>query len=151
MQEYQSKIEFLSQRLQANRPITSAIPIKQQVQLALARFSQLAESVLCPEPDYKLITQIIQTVDAKLYMRFQQVARGKRTFSVPAGGVLTLGSTPPPVPLYDGPTGRAVIRKMLDEGEVVQRGLGCVAPGESCDGKEEGWSANVQRGTTRST
>jgi hypothetical protein len=104
-----------------------------------------------PEADFAAIGEAFRQTNARLYLKFREVERGRRKFNVPAGGVLTFGSTPPPVPLYEGPTDRAIIKKMLASGESVSSVPRHGAPGVSDAGQRVGRSANVQRGTRRCT
>ena len=62
---------------------------------------------------------------------------------------MTFGATPPPSPLYDGPTDRAIIRQKLASGEPVSSVADQVVPRISPSDPEVNWSANVQRGTSR--
>ena len=96
------------------------------------------------------IGELFRRVDARLYLRFRAEPRGRATTQTLDGGVLTFGSTPPPGPLYDGPTDRAIHRARLTAGESGSTAPGGVPPGPSMEpGQEVNWSANVQRGTSR--
>ncbi len=110
----------------------------------LDRLSDLADS---SDASWPVVTEIFKQIDAKLYLRFMEVAKGRSKFNVPAGGVVTFGSTPPPSALYTGPTDRVIIRKMLASGESVTASPQPVASGESNVGQDVIGSANVQRVT----
>jgi hypothetical protein len=64
-------------------------------------------------------SEVFQRTNAKVYLRFAEVERGKRRITVPSGRVLTFGSTAPLGALYEGPTDRAIIQKMLADGRPV--------------------------------
>jgi hypothetical protein len=88
-------------------------------------------------------------VDAKLYLRFRAEARGRRVVTRPVGGVVTLGSTEPPVSVYGGQTDKAYVRRVLAAagGEVPPELTPC-----GCEpGAEVGSSGNLQRLTRRCT
>jgi hypothetical protein len=56
--------------------------------------------------DWAAVSGAFAGTNAKLYLRFAEVEKGRQTFNIPAGGVLTFGSAPPPGSLYTGPTDR---------------------------------------------
>jgi hypothetical protein len=120
-----------------------------EVEAALAGLGRLDELADASSGDPASAAELIARVDARLYLRFGATPRGSLTISAPVGGVLTFGSTPPPGPLYDGPTSREIVAKRLAAGEPVSAGLGGVPSGQNGSGAEAGWSANVQRGTSR--
>ena len=74
-----------------------------------------------------------------------------RVRHVPNGGVLTFGSSQPPIMLYHGPTDRAIVRRRLAKGEPVSAGLGNVSPDVSNAGSDVSGSGNVKRVTPRCT
>ena len=141
----------LEQRIAAHRPVPLQVEPQKQVEAALGALDRLAESVAAGAADWSAVGSAFDRTNAKLYLRFAAVEKGRKTFSVPAGGVVTFGSTPPPGALYTGPTDRAIIRKMLAAGESVTATPECVAPGSSNAGQDVIGSANVQRGTRRCT
>jgi hypothetical protein len=120
-----------------------------EVTSALAGLNRLHELAESSGPGPEAAGDLIRLIDARLYLSFRSVERGRRTLSVPGGGALTFGSTSPPGPLYQGPTDRAIIREMLAAGESVTAAPVDVPPGIDKPVPEVGWSANVQRGTRR--
>lgn len=124
---------------------------EREVEAALAGLARLGDWAADPDTDHKRIAELFARVDAKLYLGFRVATRGKRKLNVPAGGVLTFGTAPPPVPLYQGPVDRPVIKKMIAAGEPVSPILGDVLPGASPSDPDEEWSANGQRVTSRCT
>jgi hypothetical protein len=137
----------LRARIEACRPVGGARPAHREVESALAvldRLSELARS----EPGQAGVTELFRRVDARLYLRFHKATRGGRKVREVAGGVLSFGATPPPSPLYDGPTDRAIIHQKLASGEPVSAVAAHVVPESVSSDPDVNWSANVQRGTT---
>ncbi len=122
-----------------------------EVEAALAGLDRLADLATAADPGFTGVAGLFGQVDARLYLRFRREERGHQVVNVPAGGVLTFGAAPPPGSMYDGPTDRAIIRKMLAAGESVSPVPGRGAPASSETGQEVERSANVQRVTRRCT
>ncbi len=141
----------LEERIGAHRPAPVRVGPQQQVAAALGGLDRLAESLAAGAADWSVVGSAFTQTNAKLYLRFSEVEKGRKKFNVPAGGVVTFGSTPPPGLLYTGPTDRPVIRKMLAAGQSVTASPVHVAPGDSNTGQDVIGSANVQRGTRRCT
>ena len=141
----------LEERIGTHRPTPVRVDPQQQVGVALGALDRLAESLAAGTADWSVVGSAFTQTNAKLYLRFSEVEKGRKTFNVPAGGVVTFGSTPPPGPLYTGPTDRPIIRKMLAAGQSVTASPVHVAPGNSNAGQDVLGSANVQRGTRRCT
>ncbi len=49
-------------------------------------------------------------LNTRMFFQFAPVSWGKRTVNQVSGGVVTFGATPPPISLYDGPSGRRASR-----------------------------------------
>lgn len=141
----------LEQRLAAYRPAPQQGDVQHEVEAALGVLERLTASVSQGTTDWSVVSDVFRQTNAKLYLRFAEVENGRRKLNVPSGGVMTFGSTPPPGPLYTGPTDRTIIRKMLAAGESVTAIPECVTPGDSNAGQDVIRSANVQRGTRRCT
>ncbi|QDU19845.1 recombinase family protein [Urbifossiella limnaea] len=139
----------LERRLATHRPAPSRVDPQRQVEAALGALDRLAESLGAGAADWAAVGSAFARTNANLYLRFSEVVKGRKTFNVPAGGVVTFGSAAPPGPLYTGPTDRPIIRKMLAAGEPVTASPGRVTPGDSNAGQDVTGSANVQRGTRR--
>ena len=56
--------------------------------------------------DFGAATKLFELLNARLFVKFEQIQPNKRKINIVAGGVITLGSAPPPVEPYAGPTGR---------------------------------------------
>jgi hypothetical protein len=59
----------------------------------------------------ELAKEAIDLANAKLFLTFRPIRTKKRTLNKIAGGIVTLGAARPPVPLYDGPTSRAMLKQ----------------------------------------
>lgn len=149
--ELKAQEDRIAQRVAAHRPAPSRAEPQRQVELALGVLDRLAESLAAGTADWSVVGRAFSQTNARLYLRFREVEKGRQKINVPAGGVVTFGSTPPPEPLYAGPTDRPIIRKMLAAGEPVTATPGRVAPGDSDAGPDVIGSANVLRGTRRCT
>jgi hypothetical protein len=147
-EELKEESSRLRARLDGLRPSPVSADPGREVELALDGLDRLHELANETGAGPAAAGELIRRIDARLYLNFRAVERGRRTINVPSGGVLTFGSTPPPGPLYDGPTDRAIIRRMLAAGESVTASPGGVPSGETESGPEANWSANVQRGTS---
>jgi hypothetical protein len=141
----------LEERIKAYRPVSLQAEPQHQVEAAFGVLDRLAESLAAGTADWSAVGSAFTQTNARLYLRFTEVEKGRKRFNVPAGGVVTFGSSPPPGPLYTGPTDRPIIRKMLAAGEPVTATPGRVVPGDSNAGQDVIGSANVQRGTRRCT
>jgi hypothetical protein len=131
----------LEERIAAHRPAPVGTEPEKQVAAALGVLDRLSESLAENAPDWGTVGTAFAQTNAKLYLRFAEVESGRRKLNVPAGGVVTFGSTAPPGPLYTGPTDRPIIRKMLDAGEPVTAPPVHVAPEDSNVGRSVIWSA----------
>ncbi len=82
--------------------------LETDIAAALGEFDRLAQ--LAADTD-KLgaIGELFRHLNARLFLRFEQVQPGKRKYNKVAGGVVTFGESTPPVALYAGPTGRRAL------------------------------------------
>jgi hypothetical protein len=150
--EFKAKESSLEQEIAATQPAPRSTDPDREVELAaMAVLHSLTETTEAPRTDYAAVGQMFQKTNARLFLKFREVERGHRKLNVLAGGMLTFGSAPPPVPLYEGPTDRAIIQKMLAAGDSVSSVPRQGATGVSDAGQMIGWSANVRRGTRRCT
>ncbi|WP_020476089.1 recombinase family protein [Zavarzinella formosa] len=74
------------------------------------------------------VTRLFAELNVNVYLRFEEYSVGKRTLNRVAGGVVTFGASPAPVPLYEGPTSREIIVKTLADGDVSSLMAGEAAP-----------------------
>ena len=75
---------------------------------ALSLLEQMAE--LAKADDLGAVGRLFQALNARLFFRFTEARLGKRVVNKVAGGAVTFGATAPPVPLYEGPTGRRHVK-----------------------------------------
>ncbi len=141
----------LERRIASQRPVSQRAEPEQQVEAALGTLERLTESITNGTVDWSVIGGAFSQTNAKLYLRFSEVEKGRTKINVPASGVVTFGSTPPPGSLYTGPTDRPSIRKKLAAGEPVTAIPECVTPGNSDSGQDVIRSANVQSRKRRRT
>jgi hypothetical protein len=57
--------------------------------------------------------EAIELANVRIFLSFRPVRRGKRLLNQVTGGVVTIGAAPPPVALYEGPTSRHKIKRMI--------------------------------------
>ncbi|MCH7727076.1 MAG: recombinase family protein [Planctomycetes bacterium] len=70
--------------------------------------------------------EIFDLANARLFLRFQPKQVKRRVLNKIVGGVVTFGTTPPPIELYTGPTGR---RKIKGSGtQSAAEPIGCESP-----------------------
>ena len=55
------------------------------------------------------LERLFTHLNARLFLRFREETSKKRTIVHIAGGIMTFGTAPSPIPLYEGPTGRRAI------------------------------------------
>ncbi len=72
---------------------------------ALALLRRLTEWAARAE-DYVAVGDLFRQVNLRLFARFQAMPVKKRVLNKLVGGVVTFGSSRPPVEIYSGPTAR---------------------------------------------
>ena len=80
----------------------------QEVEKALRVLDDLG-AVLSDPKCMSHADDLVQHFNARLFLRFQQVKQTKRVTNRLASGILTLGSAPPPIQPYQGPTARTAL------------------------------------------
>jgi hypothetical protein len=78
-----------------------------EVAAALAGLDRLAELTAAAQ-DLGGEGQLFRQLNARMFLRFTEGRWKKRVVNKMVSGVVTFGATPPPVTLYEGPTGRRV-------------------------------------------
>jgi Recombinase len=124
-----------------------------EVEKALSGLGRIGD-LLDTADNVEAVSDLIKALNAKLYVQFDPVQKGRRTVNVLIGGVLTLGSSPPPVTLYEGPTDKGIVRKRLADGEKDSLLAGTAATcgcGNPTGPEGQDSSGNVQRRTRRCT
>ena len=99
----EAEVGQLEQRAGARRDLDA------EVAAALAGFDRLADLAAAPH-DLGGLAQLFQKLNARLFFQFTELRVKKRVVNKVASGVVTFGTTPPPVALYEGPTGRRYMR-----------------------------------------
>ena len=94
------------------------------VDAALAVLDRLAPLAAEPE-NLGAVGALFTRLNARMFFRFAPASWGKRSVNRVSGGVVTFGMTPPPITLYDGPTGRRALSGRPDI-QPVGSGDGCV-------------------------
>lgn len=118
--ELQLEVNRARAQILSHRPPGPERSSELEVKAALAGLDRLADLVQS-EANHMAIGELFRQLDVRLYLRFRATQRGRQKISVVGGGILTFGSTPPPSPLYDGPTDRAIIRQKLASGSPSPR------------------------------
>ena len=85
-----------------------------EVAAAMAALDDI-ETAADRSADPAAVKGLFDRVNARLFLRFAPTAWGKRTVNKVSGGVVTFGSAPPPVALYEGPTGRRAVKSRPKE------------------------------------
>jgi hypothetical protein len=91
-------------------------------------------------------------VNLRLFLRFEQMEVKNRKLNKLASGVVTFGSAPPPITLYEGPTGRREVKgpaSLEDTGPCSSQTP--LSPAPLDPGREGSSLGNVRRGEPRCT
>ena len=94
---------------QAEQSSSQGLDIDTEVDAALATLDELA-ALASDTANLGSIGDLFRRLNAQLFLRFQEVQPKKRKVYQVAGGVVTFGTAPAPVVLYEGPTGRRAIQ-----------------------------------------
>jgi hypothetical protein len=119
--------------------------VETEVQAALAAIDRLPDLVV-DQADLTAVGEAFRTVNAQLFLAFRPVQTKKRTLNLLAGGVVTFGATPPPVLLYEGPTGRRSVNKAMAAPIAAQPGGDVTLTDDPGSGREGNSLGNVSRG-----
>jgi hypothetical protein len=131
-----------AERLQGTTPDLEA-----EISAALSKFDRLADLAADPS-NLEAIGDLFRQVNARLFLRFAVFQPKKRKLNKVAGGVLTFGTSPAPISLYMGPTGRRALGGMADTPDCVPA-VTALPPGP-CGSDREGKSlGNVNRAERR--
>jgi len=77
---------------------------------AAMNLAQRLSVLAADENNFSAIGEIFRQVNVRLFLRFAKAQVGKRRLNKLVSGVVTFGSAPPPVEVYNGPTARSVIK-----------------------------------------
>jgi hypothetical protein len=86
--------------------------------------------------------ELFARINVRLFFRFASTRVKKRVLNLVAGGTVTFGNSPPPIPLYAGPTGRRALRRIRGRNDEMTASRDA-AMGSGTEGKSFG---NVTRG-----
>ena len=104
-----AELEHVRQRIETLRS-TAIRDVAAEVAAALVRLHEV-DRLAEDDANLPAIAAAFDAVNAKLYCRFRKESQGKRSLNKLAGGVVTFGDAPPPVPLYTGATARSAVRQ----------------------------------------
>ena len=129
---------------QAQQSAGKTPDLEADISAALADFDRLAD-LAADASNLGAIGELFQRLNTRLFLRFEEIQPNKRKINKVAGGVVTFGTSPPPVSLYEGPTGRRALRDMAETpGSRPELAAPSSVP---CDTDREGQSlGNVNRG-----
>ena len=112
---------------------------------ALRAFDQMATLATKPE-NLAAVGELFTRLNARMFFRFALANWGNRAVNRVSSGVVTFGATLPPIPLYDGPTGRRALSGRPDL-QPSSREDGCTKLKEpQAPGQERDSLGNVSRG-----
>jgi hypothetical protein len=93
------------------------------------------------------IGQLFHELPARLFLKFIEVCKKKRTVNEVVGGVVTFGATPAPVVLYEGPTGRRHVQGLATPVGAAGPNSSDLSPlPDANPGNEDNSLGNVHRG-----
>jgi hypothetical protein len=87
--------------------------LEADISAALADYDRLVD-LAADTSNLGAIGELFQRLNSRLFLRFEEIQPNQRRLNKVAGGVVTFGSSPPPVGLYEGPTGRRALRDMAE-------------------------------------
>jgi hypothetical protein len=117
---------------------------EEEVEAALAQLDRMEDLASDPQ-NMEAIGELFQSLNACMYLQFVEASWGKRRVNRIVGGVVAFGATPPPVTLYEGPTGRRQLMRSTTSLE-AKTGAVCSALDPCNFGGEGGSLGNVSRG-----
>ena len=131
----------LSQTQVAVRP-----PDRQtELNSALAVLKRLPE-LLSQRDNMASVTAAFNLVNARMYLGFTKKQKTKRTVNKVSRGLVTFGNTPPPIPLYTGPTGRRALQANMATALAASPEGSVPLPDRMVTGREGNSLGNVSRG-----
>ncbi len=131
---------------QLERETATERDVDAEVAAALAGLDRIAD-VATSQPDLGNIGQLFWQLNARLFLRFTEGRWKKRVVTKMASGIVTFGSTPPPVALYEGPTGSRYVKgPALPEGTAGPNSSESPGIPGSVPGREGDSLRNVSRG-----
>ena len=94
---------------EAERATAVPVDLEGEVEATLATSDRLAESV--PDADDLAASgELFRAQNARLFLEFKEVKPKRRVVNEVKGGLVTFGTAPAPMALYEGPTGRRALK-----------------------------------------
>jgi hypothetical protein len=135
-EQLQKQEEALEGEVRQLERVVGQVPdVDGEVAAALAGLERMAELAASP-CELGGVGQLFRQLNARMFLRFMEARWKTRTINKVAGGMVTFGTTPPPVALYAGPTGRRHVK-----GPTVPEGA--IGP---CSPESPGGPGNVPGG-----
>ena len=78
--------------------------------------------------DLEVAGKIIQLTNTRLFLNFRPIKAGTRVVNRIGGGVVTIGASPPPMPIYEGPTSRRQVKGLAVTESALTRTSGLNPP-----------------------
>jgi hypothetical protein len=103
----EKELEF--QLREAEKSAKNTPDLENVISAALEDFDHLVD-LAANDTDLGAASEVFRQLNARLFLRFKEVQPKNRRVNKVAGGVVTFGSSPPPVTLYEGPTGRRALQ-----------------------------------------
>jgi hypothetical protein len=97
----------------------TAADVEAEVASAVALAHRLTDLAADPK-NYAAISDVFRQVNVRLFLRYEKVKVKKRTLNQLVSGVVTFGSAPPPITIYEGPTGRREIKSPVSSEDTGQ-------------------------------
>ena len=142
--QLKQKQQLIERNLRDCSPPITASNIEAEVNRALELFKRIPE--LANDTHISTASEVIELANARLFLRFQSVQVKKRRLNRIAGGVLVLGSSPPPITIYHGPTGRRGLKANNGAAVAPSTAAQNLLPYGDVAGEEGKSSRNVNRG-----
>jgi DNA invertase Pin-like site-specific DNA recombinase len=144
-EDLNGKVASLEAALASAPPAPSPPDPEAGVAAAMAVLDRLPDLAF-DGSDLPALGELFAALDVRMFCRFVPAAWGRRTVNRLAGGVVTLGSAPPPIEPYRGPTAREEVKALA--ATAAERGVpkGGPPPITVVTGQEGGSSGNVGRG-----
>ena len=106
------EVKALELQLRQAEQLSKNLPdLDDDISAALADFDRLAD-LAADTSNLGAIGELFRRLNTRLFLRFEEIQPKKRKINKVAGGVVTFGTSPPPVSLYEGPTGRRALQGM---------------------------------------
>ena len=108
----QEEKELELQLREAEKLAKNSPDLENDISAALRDFDLLVD-LATDDTDLGAVGEVFRQLNARLFLQFEQVQPNKRRINKVAGGLVTFGTSPPPVSLYEGPTGRRALQGMV--------------------------------------